>query len=131
MRQLGAILIQRQGPEKKKRVIAYASRRLCRYERNMERYSSMKFEPLALKLAITEKLRDYLYGQKFIVYTDNNALAHLNSCRAAATELYWLTNLSSFDFEVRHKAGFHNTRAGTQVVFRKHKNKDKKKERAA
>ena len=106
---LGAVLTQRQGPEKKKRVIAYASRRLRRYERNMERYSSMKLELLALKWAITEKFRDYLYGQKFIVYTDNRTLAHLNSSKAAATELHWLTDLSSFDFEVRFKPGFLNT----------------------
>jgi transposase InsO family protein len=105
---LGAVLLQK-GPDGRKRPICYASRKLRKYENNMERYSSMKLELLALKWAITEKFRDYLYGQRFIVYTDNRALAHLNSSRAAATELHWLTDLASFNFEVRFKPGFQNT----------------------
>ena len=105
---LGAVLSQCQGPDKKKRVVAYASRRLRKYERNMERYSSMKLELLGLKWAITEKFRDYFYGRKFTVYTDNRALAYLNTSRSAATEIHWLTDLSSFDFEVRFKPGYKN-----------------------
>ena len=57
-----------------KRVIAYASRGLCKSERN---YPTHKLEFLALKLAITEKLSDYLTGQTFCVFTDNNPLTYV------------------------------------------------------
>jgi len=36
----------------------------------MNNYSSMKLEMLALKWAVTEKFRDYLLGETFVVYTD-------------------------------------------------------------
>ena len=55
-------------------VIAYASRSLRPTEKNMDNYSSMKLELFALKWAVTEKFRDYLLGNKFKVYTDNNPL---------------------------------------------------------
>ena len=66
---LGAVLYQDQGGVK--RVIAYASRSLSRSEKN---YAVHKLEFLALKWAITEKFYDYLYGNNFIVFTDNNPL---------------------------------------------------------
>ena len=52
---LGAVLSQDQ--EGKRRPIAFASRGLKPTERNMDNYSSMKLEFLALKWAITEKFR--------------------------------------------------------------------------
>ncbi len=61
---LGAILSEEgQGG---RRPIAYASRGLRPSERNMEKYSAMKLELLALKWAVTDKFRDYLLGHKFI-----------------------------------------------------------------
>jgi hypothetical protein len=62
-------------------VIAYASRSLHPNEKNMDNYSSMKLEMLALKWAVTEKFRDYLIGSKFIVYTDNNPLCYLQTAK--------------------------------------------------
>lgn len=57
---LGAVLAQRQdGVE---RVIAYASRSLHPAERNDANYSSFKLELLALKWALSEKFKDYLWG---------------------------------------------------------------------
>lgn len=50
---LGAVLYQYQSGRKK--VIAYASRRLRGAERNDQNYSSMKLELLALKWAVAEK----------------------------------------------------------------------------
>ncbi|PIK53738.1 Retrovirus polyprotein [Apostichopus japonicus] len=79
---LGAILMQRQ--EGKRRVISYASRTLRGAEKNMQKYSSMKLELLGLKWAVTEKFREYLIGNKFVVYTDNNPLAHLRTAKLDA-----------------------------------------------
>lgn len=61
---LDAVLSQEQAG--KIRPIAYASCGLRPTERNMESYSSMNLEFLALKWAMTEKFRDYLLGQKYI-----------------------------------------------------------------
>jgi hypothetical protein len=57
---LGAVLSQDQVGGKV--VIAYASRSLRPSERNMDNYSSMKLELLALKWAMTGKFREYLLG---------------------------------------------------------------------
>ena len=57
---LGSVLSQMQG--EKKVVIAYASRSLKLNERNMQNYSSMKLELLALRWAISQKFRDILIG---------------------------------------------------------------------
>ena len=67
---LEAVLSQDQGGGEK----TYASRGLHAAERNMSNYSSMKLELLALKWSISEKFREYLLGNKFTVYTDNNPL---------------------------------------------------------
>lgn len=46
----------------------------------------MKLELLALKWAVTERFREYLLGAKFVVYTDNNPLSHLQTAKLAAVE---------------------------------------------
>ncbi|XP_039505665.1 uncharacterized protein LOC120461506 [Pimephales promelas] len=81
---LGAVLAQEhQGVE---RVIAYASRSLHPAERNAANYSSFKIELLAMKWAMTEKFKDYLWGAKVTVITDNNPLVHLQSAKLGAVE---------------------------------------------
>ena len=64
---LGAVLSQEH--DGIVRPVAYASRGLRPTEQNMDNYSSMKLEFLVLKWAMTEKFREYLLGQKCIVYT--------------------------------------------------------------
>ena len=61
---LGAVLYQVQDGQK--RVIAYASQSLSKSGRY---YPVHKLEFLALKLAITDKFHEYLYGSEFQVYT--------------------------------------------------------------
>ena len=69
---LGAVLYQVQdGVEK---VISYASRSLTKSE---TKYLVHKLEFLCLKWAITEQIREYLYGNTFSVYTDNNPLTYV------------------------------------------------------
>lgn len=78
---LGAISYNIQ--DRQKKVIAYASRNLLKSERN---YSAYKLEFLALKWAVTEKLKNYLTGTHFTVLTDNNPLTHIStSARLDAT----------------------------------------------
>lgn len=84
---LGAVLSQEQ--DGKIRPIAYASQGLKPAERNMNNYSSLKLEFLALKWAMTEKFREYLLGQKCVVYTDNNPLSHLSTAKLGAVEQRW------------------------------------------
>lgn len=100
---LGAVLFQRQNGVR--RVISYASRTLRGAERNMESYSSMKLEMLGLKWAVTEKFREYLLGNKFTVYTDNNPLAHLDNIKLDAVTQRWMAALALFDFKVLYKPG--------------------------
>ncbi len=106
---LGAVLSQEQ--EGRVRPIAYASRSLRPTERNMTNYSSMKLEFVALKWAMTEKFREYLLGQKCVVYTDHNPLSHLASAKLGATEQRWAAQLASFDFVVRYRSGRSNKNA--------------------
>ncbi len=106
---LGAILSQEQGG--KRRPIAYASSGLLRTERNMENYSSMKLECLALKWAVCDKFREYLLGNNFVVYTDNNPLCHLQTSKLGALEQRWLSQLVSFNFMIKYRPGRVNQNA--------------------
>ena len=103
-RGLGSVLYQKQ--DGKLRVIAYASRGLKPSEVN---YPAHKLEFLALKWAVTEKFTDYLYGNKFIVKTDNNPLTYvLTSAKLDAAGHRWLANLSMYDFSIEYRAGSQN-----------------------
>ena len=64
----GFALCQTQGG--RNRAIAYSGRDLNPAERN---YSTTEREALAVVEGI-KKFRNYLYGQKFTIYTDHNAL---------------------------------------------------------
>lgn len=52
-------------------------------------YSLYKLEFMALKWAVVDKLRDYLYGADFINKTDNNPLTHIDH--------RWLVALSEYN----------------------------------
>ncbi|KAG1934719.1 hypothetical protein F2P79_019745, partial [Pimephales promelas] len=100
---LGAVLSQEQ--DGKVRPVAYASRSLRPNERNLLNYSSMKLEFLALKWAMTERFREYLLGNRCIVYTDNNPLSHLATAQLGATEQRWAAQLAAFDFDLKYRSG--------------------------
>ena len=107
---LGAVLSQKQ--KGRLVVLCYASRSLRGGERNMDRYSSMKLELLALKWAITDKFRDLLLGATFTVYTDNNPLSYFNtSVKLGATEARWAAELASFNFTIQYRSGKENGNA--------------------
>ena len=79
---LGAVLYQ-EDDKGIERVISCASRSLSKSEKN---YPAHELEFLALKWAVSEKFKDYLYGGKFEVFTDNNPLTYiLTSAKLDAT----------------------------------------------
>ena len=86
---LGAVLYQEQN--RKLRVIAYGSWTLTAAEKNYHIHSG-KLEFLAMKWAICEQFRDYLYyAPSFVVFTDNNPLTYvLSTAKLNATGLRWV-----------------------------------------
>ena len=106
---LGAVLYQQQGESKDDiRVIAYASRSLTASEIN---YAPHKLEFLALKWAVTDKFKEYLYGEnKFEVYTDNTPLTYiLTTAKLDACGQRWVADLANFNFTLHYKPGSTNT----------------------
>ena len=103
------MLAQVQGD--KERVIAYASRSLHPGERNDQNYSSFKLEFLGLKWAIIDKFKDYLWGVKFHVFTDNRPLVHLQTANLGATEQRWAAQLANYDFTIHYRPGTSNQNA--------------------
>ena len=92
-------------------VIAFASSSLQPSEQLMHNYSLAKLELLALKWAVTEKLRDYLLGSKFTVYTDNNPLAYIKESKLGMAQIRWLSKLALFDFNIQYRSGKSNQAA--------------------
>ncbi|KAK3716754.1 hypothetical protein QZH41_000597 [Actinostola sp. cb2023] len=109
---LGAVLYQRQ--DGVTRVIAYGSRSLTKPERNYNMHAG-KLEFLALKWAVTEQFRDYLYHSPgFTVYTDNNPLTYiLTTAKVNATSLRWVNELADFHFNIKYRPGRSNADADT------------------
>ena len=98
---LGAVLYQTQ--EGKKRVIAYASRTLSQSE---ARYPAHKLEFLALKWALTDQFYEYLYGNSFAVYTDNNPLTYiLTTAKLDACGQRWVSAIATMNFTLHYKPG--------------------------
>ena len=105
--ELGAILYQTQ--EGKKRVIAYASRTLSQSE---ARYPAHKLEFLSLKWALTDQFYEYLYGNSFAVYTDNNPLTYvLTTAKLDACEQRWVSAIAPMNFTLHYKPGRTNVDA--------------------
>ena len=107
---LGAVLSQKQ--ENVLVVLGYASRALKPCERNMQNYSSMKLELLALYWAVTQKYRHLLLGTEFIVFTDNNPLSYLQTtAKLGATETRWAAELAQVTFTIKYRSGRSNKNA--------------------
>ena len=107
---LGAVLYQRSEEEDTLKVIGFASRSLRQSEKN---YHSSKLEFLALKWAITDPFRDYLYYAKhFTAYTDNNPLTYiLTAPKLDATGQRWVSELADYTFDLKYKPGRTNIEA--------------------
>jgi len=101
---LGAVLLH-EFPERQKRVIAYASRKLKGAEHN---HGITELECLAIVWAV-EKFRIYLLGVKFKVVTDHLALKWLREKKELTARLMrWALKLEPYDYEVVYRSGVLN-----------------------
>ena len=109
---LGVVLshVMEDGSEKP---VGYGSRTLTLAERN---YATVEKEGLALVYAV-KKFHQYLFGNRFIMYTDHKPLLGLfsESCplpaRAAARVLRWALLLSAYDYVLKYREGAKNGNA--------------------
>ena len=102
---LGAVLQQVQA-DGKLHPVAYASRALRKGEKN---YHSLKLEFLALKWAITEQFREYLYYRPFTVRMDNNPLTYILTTPNLDTCGHrWVASLAQFNFKIEYLKGTDN-----------------------
>ncbi|GKF75572.1 putative reverse transcriptase domain-containing protein, partial [Tanacetum coccineum] len=93
---LGAVIMQRE------KVIAYASRQLKIHEKN---YTTHDLELGAVVFAL-KIWRQYLYGTKYIVFTDHKSLQHiLDQKELNMRQRRWLELLSDYDCEIRYHLG--------------------------
>lgn len=109
---LGAVRYQQQNG--KLRVIAYAPRSLSPGEKNYHLHSG-KLEFLAMKWAICDHFRDFLYyAPSFVVFTDSNPLTYvLSTARLNATGHRWVGERAEFKFTIRYRPGKSNVGADT------------------
>ena len=107
--QEGLVVILYQEQNGEMRVIGYGSRSLTPAERNYYLHSG-KLEFLALKWAVCEQFRDYLYYAKsFTIFTDNNPLTYvLTSAKLNATGHRWVAELAGYNFTIKYKPGVAN-----------------------
>jgi hypothetical protein len=97
---LGAVLAQ--NIDGKEHVIAYCSRSLTKAEAN---YGITDLESLAAVWAISY-FRPYLFGQRFTLYTDHQAVKALKSEKDLDGRLArWAIKLQPFQFDVQYKPG--------------------------
>uniref|UniRef100_A0A8C6V5S1 Gypsy retrotransposon integrase-like protein 1 n=1 Tax=Neogobius melanostomus TaxID=47308 RepID=A0A8C6V5S1_9GOBI len=104
---LGGVFTQVQ-PDGTEKPVAFASRTLTSTER---KYSTVEKEALACVWA-TEKWRTYLWGRRFILRTDHQALTTLLSTkgmgRAGMRIARWSARLLCFDYDVVYRPGTQN-----------------------
>ena len=93
-------------PDRVEKVISNASRSLTK---SGAKYPVHKLEFLSLKWAITDQFHEYLYGNTFDVYTDNNPLTYvLTTAKLDAMGHRWIIGLANYNFHIHYKSGKSN-----------------------
>ena len=97
---MGSVLSQVQNGIE--RVICYFSKAFSKQER---RYCVTRRELLAV-VASVKHFHHYLYGRRFIVRSDHGALRWLFKFKNPEAQIArWLETLSTYNFEIQHRAG--------------------------
>lgn len=92
-------------PPPNDRPIEYFSKTLNDIQRN---YSTTHKELLAIILAI-ERFQHYIWGKRFVLYTDHQALTYLfGQNKVGSRLLRWKLTLAEYDFEIIHRRGSNN-----------------------
>ena len=106
---LGLVAVLYQMHEGLERVISYASRLLTQ---SKTKYPVHKLEFLGLKWATTEQFHEYLYGNTFDIYTENNPLTYV--LMAAKLDMMghrWVARLANYNFYLYYHSGRSNVEA--------------------
>ena len=103
---IGGVLSQT-NDEGEEKVIQYISRTLQPAE---QKWSVREKEALAIIFAC-ETFRPYLYGSKFIIFTDHQSLKWLLKATTHARLVRWALRLAEYDFEIKYKKGEENANA--------------------
>lgn len=89
------------------RLIWCWSKSTTSYQRS---YSASELELHALRTAVTTVFRPYLYGSRFVVYTDHVSLQWLRSLKVGNMRLLrYALGLQGYDFVVHYKKGSSHT----------------------
>ena len=84
-------------------MISYPTRSLTKSE---AKYPVYKLEFVCLKWPVTEQFHEYLYGNTFDVYTDNNPLTYvLTTAKLDAMGHRWIAGLANYNFHIHYKSG--------------------------
>jgi len=104
---IGAVLKQKQA-DGELHPVGFFSKKLLDYQLN---YSVTELECLAIIEAI-EYWHHYLYGKKFTVVTDHQALKWLKNMKKPNSRLFnWSYRLSIYDFDIKYIPGKDNVEA--------------------
>jgi len=99
---LGAMLMQAGKEGDPLKLVYCASRMTTEAE---SRYHSSKLELMCIVWAVL-KLRQFLLGVRFTVYTDCQALVYLNSFKGTSSQIArWDDSLQEFDFAMKYRPG--------------------------
>ena len=102
---LGAVLFQKQD-NSKFHPVAYASRELKGGE---GKYHSSKLEFLALKWAVTDQFKEYLWYKPFTVHTNNNPLTYvMTTPNLDAIGHRWVATLAGYNMTIEYLKGADN-----------------------
>ena len=96
---IAAVLSQNQDGEE--RVVAYGNRSYSRAESN---YCTTRQELLTI-VCFVKKFKQYLFGRKFLIRTDQAASKWLKRTpESIGQQSRWLEQLEAYDFEIIHRA---------------------------
>jgi hypothetical protein len=101
---IGGVLMQTNN-QGETHIVSTASRVLSPAE---QRFTVAEQELLAIMYSL-QKFRNYVYGHKIYLNTDNKALTFINKCTMTSNRIArWVLQLQDYDIEIKHISGARN-----------------------